>query len=582
MYQALYRKYRPQNFDSVVGQNSIIKTLRNSIKNRTFSHAYIFFGPRGTGKTTISKIFAKNINCLDPKDGISCGKCKNCLISNEKECVDIIEIDAASNNSVDEIRELRNKISLVPAELKYKVYIIDEVHMLSIGAFNALLKTLEEPPSHAVFILATTDPQKVPETIISRCQCFSFKRISEDMIVERLKFVCESENILIDDDVLTEIAFTSDGGMRDALSMLDKLSSYSDDKISSDDFSELNGTITNKELYSLCSSIFKFDIPEVLNKLDFYNKNGKNLVQIMTKLMYFLRNIVVDFYISNKECDFSIDLIQDLIININENMFDIKKSGNPKLYIEMFLIKFMRKMSKNDVRNVDIKENIDNTVVEKITELNNLENNNKNNEDIVEKQDDSKITNSFDNVDNDKDDEVIDDFVSNDGSDEFVDSSVPRVLNINEIIDVRINNTLASASKDLLKIELQNFNLLNDYTFDQEIGYIVCNLLDGKIRAVSSDSLIISYDYDSSVKQNLIDLEKIMHVYNKITNSNKKIAFITDDRWEIERSNYIKSIKNGLQYKILEEPDAILEELNNDDIIVSSAVKLFGDIVEID
>ena len=172
MYHALYRKYRPMTFDDVVGQDSIVTTLRNSIINKTFSHAYMFFGPRGTGKTTISKIFARSINCEEPIDGCTCGKCPKCLHSFEKECVDIIEIDAASNNGVDEIRELKNKISLVPAELKYKVYIIDEVHMLSIGAFNALLKTLEEPPEHAIFILATTDPQKVPETIISRCQCF--------------------------------------------------------------------------------------------------------------------------------------------------------------------------------------------------------------------------------------------------------------------------------------------------------------------------------------------------------------------------------------------------------------------------
>ena len=271
MYHALYRKYRPSSFDSVVGQNTIIKTLLNSVKNNSLTHAYMFFGPRGTGKTTVSKIFARAVNCLEPIDGNSCGKCKNCLYSYEKECVDIIEIDAASNNGVDEIRELRTKVSLVPAELKYKVYIIDEVHMLSIGAFNAFLKTLEEPPEHAIFILATTDPQKVPETIISRCQCFSFKRISDEMIVERLKFVCNEENIDIDEEVLTEIAIASDGGMRDSLGMLDKLSSYSESKITLEDFAELNGMITNKDLYDFCSDLFCGNLSQILTKINKFN-----------------------------------------------------------------------------------------------------------------------------------------------------------------------------------------------------------------------------------------------------------------------------------------------------------------------
>ena len=186
-YQALYRKYRPSTLKDVIGQDVVIKILKNAVINNKVGHAYLFSGPRGIGKTTIAKAFAKTVNCLDLKDGISCEKCKNCKAINETLCPDIIEIDAASNNGVDEIREIKNKINLVPSELKYKVYIIDEVHMLSIGAFNALLKTLEEPPEHIIFILATTDLQKVPATIISRCQCFEFHRISKENIVERLK-----------------------------------------------------------------------------------------------------------------------------------------------------------------------------------------------------------------------------------------------------------------------------------------------------------------------------------------------------------------------------------------------------------
>ena len=272
MYHALYRKYRPKDFDSVVGQDSIIKTLKNSIIHKNFSHAYMFFGPRGTGKTSVSKIFARNINCLNPKNGIACEECDACKVSFSKDCVDIIEIDAASNNGVDEIRDLKNKISLVPSELRYKVYIIDEVHMLSIGAFNALLKTLEEPPEHAIFILATTDPQKVPETIVSRCQCFSFKRISDNAIVDRLRYVCNCENIDIDDNVLEKISILSDGGLRDSLGMLDKLVSYSDRKITIEDFNDINGVVSDEDISKFLDYILTGNIVEILNFIKYVNE----------------------------------------------------------------------------------------------------------------------------------------------------------------------------------------------------------------------------------------------------------------------------------------------------------------------
>ena len=568
MYQALYRKYRPIDFDSVVGQNTIVKTLLNSVKYNSLTHAYMFFGPRGTGKTTVSKIFARAANCLEPIDGNSCGKCKNCLHSFEKECVDIIEIDAASNNGVEEIRELRNNVSLVPAELKYKVYIIDEVHMLSTSAFNAFLKTLEEPPEHVIFILATTDPQKVPETIISRCQCFSFRRISDEMIVERLKYVCKEEKIDIDDDVLMEIAVASDGGMRDSLGMLDKLRSYTDEKITLEIFAELNGMITSKNLYELCSDIFSGNLSEVLVKITKFNNEGKNLIQIMSQLMHFSRNLLVDYYISNKNLDFSLDLVQKFVNLINENMFDIKRSSNPKIFIEMLLIKFINDniLNKNyfpgnnfvGVVNNDIEfketpivkeEPVVNVVSEKVVETT---------KEVVEEPTISAASNTY----------------------ESEEESTGYILNIDDIMKARVNNTMALANKQLLKFELDNMSILEDFTFDQEVGYVVCAILDGKIRAVSEDSLILSYEYDSVVKQNLNILDKITYVYNKLTNSNKKIAIISDEQWEIEKNKYIASLKDGNHYEVVEEPVEIYEEVKKDDIIVSSAVELFGDIVE--
>ena len=577
MYQALYRKYRPKDFESVVGQDALVRTLKNSIVNGTFSHAYMFFGPRGTGKTTMSKIFARAVNCLSPVDGSACGNCKNCLHSFEKECVDIIEIDAASNNGVDEIRELKNKISLVPAELKYKVYIIDEVHMLSIGAFNALLKTLEEPPEHAIFILATTDPQKVPETIISRCQCFSFKRISDDKIVERLKKICSIENILIDDDVLGEIAILSEGGMRDALGMLDKLHSFSNDKIVMNDFIELNDMITRNDLQTLLDAIMNADIQTILNQLEKYKSSGKNLIQIIFQLMNYLKNTVISYYLENAAVDYDVDKLILLTNIINEKMFDIKKSGNPSIYIEMLLLKFVNDciskeknisreiFSNADVRENSIKETSVNTCSNIIDNNNNSNGNNDDNNNSNSNDDNNSMTKiSVENV---------------------VDSDIEalHLKNLQEIMKVRVNNTLALADKQILKTIINNMSIFNDYTFDGEIGYIACSLLDAKVRAASVDSVIISYDYDSIVKQNLLNLDKITDVFNKLTNFNKKIAIITDDEWEKVKKDYILSLKNGEQYKIIEEPAInVFEGPKEDDIIVNSAVELFGDIVEMD
>ena len=222
-YKVLYRKYRPQDFDSVVGQEYTTQLLKNVIKDNKISHAYIFTGPRGTGKTSSAKIFARAINCLNPKDGNPCNECDLCKSFNENP--DIIEIDAASNNGVDDIRELIDNSRLAPSISKYKVYIIDEFHMLSTSAFNALLLTLEEPPSNVVFILATTDIQSVPITVLSRCQRFDFKPITVENIVSRLSYVCKQEKIKISDDALNEIALMSNGGLRDALSILDQISS---------------------------------------------------------------------------------------------------------------------------------------------------------------------------------------------------------------------------------------------------------------------------------------------------------------------------------------------------------------------
>lgn len=583
MYQALYRKYRPKDFYSVVGQDSIIKTLKNSIINHNFSHAYMFFGPRGTGKTTISKIFARNINCLEPIDGIACQKCDHCKVSFSKDCVDIIEIDAASNNGVDEIRDLKNKITLVPSELKYKVYIIDEVHMLSIGAFNALLKTLEEPPEHAIFILATTDPQKVPETIISRCQCFSFKRISDEVIKNRLKFVCEEEKIDIDEDVLKNIAMLSDGGLRDALGSLDKLTSYTSEKITMEDFTEVNGIVTENEINSLLECIVNGNIQGFLIDINKFNDSGKNLIQIMVQMLNYCRNLIVDYYISDKESSFSIDFLQEFVNLINEKMFDIKKSGNTKIYIEMFILKFINDNILHVKREVPsvIESSEVNVVVKSAPKIEEnsvvVSNVNSTINDKAENSKSEEIVSITTDINS-----VVESGANDIESEEKEEDILPKILNIDEIIDIRVNNTLAKADKNLLKLEMSNFEALRDYSFDQEIGYIVCSILDSKLRVVSSDSMIISYEFDSNVKQNLANIIKLNEVYNKITNSNKSIAIISDEKWEKVKKEYITNLKNNIKYELQEEPEVMFEESKKDDIIVSSAVELFGDIVEVE
>ena len=545
MYQALYRKYRPIDFETVVGQDSIIKTLKNSIINHNFTHAYMFYGPRGTGKTTVSKIFARNINCLNNQDGSACGKCEACKFSFSKECVDIIEIDAASNNGVDEIRELRNKITLVPSKLKYKVYIIDEVQMLSVGAFNALLKTLEEPPEHAIFILATTDPQKVPETVVSRCQCFSFKRISKEKINNQLEYVAKKEKISIDKEVLNNIATLSDGGLRDALGMLDKLTSYTNNKITMKDFIEVNDIISDSEIEEFLDCIFDKNIPQVLKMIDNFDQNGKNLNQIITQILHLARNYIVDYYLDNNQIKWGVDDLQEFTNLLNERIIDIRRSSNSKIFIEMFILKFI-----NDYLSTNIDKKTTNVVKK-------------------EEQVDIQKNNSEKELKNKTKQQKKQDKKSN-----------LKVTNIDEIMKVRINNVLAKADKKEKEKEEEKFKNLNNYTFDQQFGYLVCNLLDSKIKVVSEDLVLLAFEYDSVVEQNLLILDKLTEIYNKIVNSKKKLVLISENDWQKEKDEYIINLKNKHSYEILPEPDPNYEELDNDDIIDNDAVDLFGDIVE--
>lgn len=542
MYQTLYRKYRPKNFDSVVGQDVVVQTLKNSIKNNKINHAYIFFGPRGVGKTSIAKIFARTVNC-DKQDGNICDECDKCISSKSNECLDIIEIDAASNNGVDEIRELRDKVNLVPSELKYKVYIIDEVHMLTIQAFNALLKTLEEPPAHVIFILATTDPQKVPETIISRCQCFSFDRISSKNIVSNLENICKKENIEVDKETLESIAEMSNGGMRDSIGMLDKLFAYCGNKITYEDFIKVNKIVSTKEVDNFIELVYENNINAVIDKIDEWNSTGVNVTQLLEMMLISLKNIIISSITGKSKYEDNNKLIK-LSNLINENLFDIKKSSNPKIYIEIMLLGFM-----NDYQIIS-REII---LEEKPTkEVNKKNNEDKMSTDIVEKK-----------IEKPKIEEQ-------------------EESNIEEIMKIRLNNAFATANKQELERDKEKMNKLNDYTFDQEIGYLVCSLLDSKLRVSSENYLVISYEYDSMVNENIKLLNKMTNVLKEKADIAKKIAIISDELWEKEKKKYVSMLKNKEKYEIIEEPELIInkkvkKEVNNNNIIND-----FGDIVEVE
>lgn len=293
MSSTIYRKYRPKNFSEIIGQKHIVQTLSNAIKHDRIGQAYLFTGPRGTGKTSIARILAKTINCQDLKGAVTCEKCRNCKMINENKSLDIIEIDAASNTGVDNIRELRETISLPPTALKYKVYIIDEVHMLSTGAFNALLKTLEEPPAHVIFILATTEIHKVPATILSRCQRFDFTRLPLQNIIEKLSIIAKSEKVSIDEDSLEMIAIAAEGGMRDAESLFGQVLSLEDKNITAKEVEEILGTTDRKFSAEITELILQKDASGAIAKINSLLNDGYDLQIFNKSLLNYLRQLML-------------------------------------------------------------------------------------------------------------------------------------------------------------------------------------------------------------------------------------------------------------------------------------------------
>ncbi|MBQ0110802.1 MAG: DNA polymerase III subunit gamma/tau [Oscillospiraceae bacterium] len=352
MYQALYRKYRPLTFSDVSGQETVTKTLQNAVKTGRVSHAYLFTGIRGTGKTTCAKVLAKAVNCLNPIDGNPCGECENCKAV-QNGATDIIELDAASNNGVEYVRELREQVGFLPAVLKYRVYIIDEVHMLSINAFNALLKTLEEPPEHVIFILATTEINKIPATILSRCQRYDFKRISFDKIVERLFKVSQSENINLTPGGAQLIASLSDGGLRDALSLLDLCASLSD-TVDEQTVQNACGNAAFDNLCEMVGYIAAKDSDGVFSLSEKLYREGTDMKVMLSDLLDFFRNIMIIKTAKNpapltglvaerfeKTAAFAKDFSLEYILYCMDTVGSVKPGQNPKIDAQMCLVKLL-------------------------------------------------------------------------------------------------------------------------------------------------------------------------------------------------------------------------------------------------
>lgn len=352
MKQALYRKYRPDNFDKVLGQDNIVTILKNQIKNEKISHAYIFSGTRGTGKTSTAKIFAKAINCLNPKEGNPCNECANCRAVLEERTMDIVEMDAASNRRIDDIRQLRDQVIYPPTLLKYKVYIIDEAHMITNEGFNALLKIMEEPPKHLIFILATTEIDKLPDTILSRTQRFEFKTIANQDIRKQIEIILEEENIEIEDRAIDIIANIASGAMRDALSVLDQVISIGKDKISANDVYDLLGIFSDDIKIDFARNIFNKDIKSLLGLIDSEISRGKNPNNFIKEIIVFFKDLIY-VNLGMKAYDFD-GLVEGISLEQLVNSVDIlleyeelmKKSDSAELLFKIAAVRLIDYMPR--------------------------------------------------------------------------------------------------------------------------------------------------------------------------------------------------------------------------------------------
>lgn len=500
-YQALYRKYRPTNFDEVVGQTHIIQTLKNAIVQNRIAHAYLFCGPRGTGKTSIAKIFAKTLNCTNSQDA-PCGVCENCKMAANGSHPDIIEIDAASNNGVDEVRNLIDKVKYAPMQGKYKIYIIDEVHMMTSGAFNALLKTIEEPPAHVIFIFATTEPNKVLPTIISRCQRFDFNKVSMHDIKYRSSVVCKNEGIEIDENGLTLIAQLADGGMRDALSILDQCVAYCSSHIDVNDIRKIYGVVTSEDIGKLFYSVYKKDVDSFVKDIQKYSDMGMDIKRLTADFIHMLKDSLILDYSENSTLvsDMNKDMIRKYFklapinfrIKCMEELMDTYNkytyASNALDYLEASLLKISSYSYESKTHIIDSDHN-----------------------DFKEAEEEENYETSYDDTSDDSD--IIEKNTQKDDNNGVLEKSeisdvsretLKQSENTNNKIilnDEFIIQLLVGATKMERSIDTNKFNNIGQFISSLEFGKYAATLRNSSIMASGSNYIVVYVSSEIFAKQ---------------------------------------------------------------------------------
>lgn len=500
-YQALYRKYRPTNFDEVVGQTHIIQTLKNAIVQNRIAHAYLFCGPRGTGKTSIAKIFAKTLNCTNNQDA-PCGVCENCKMAANGSHPDIIEIDAASNNGVDEVRNLIDKVKYAPMQGKYKIYIIDEVHMMTSGAFNALLKTIEEPPAHVIFIFATTEPNKVLPTIISRCQRFDFNKVSMHDIKYRLSVVCKNEGIEIDENGLTLIAQLADGGMRDALSILDQCVAYCSSHIDVNDIRKIYGVVTSEDIGKLFYSVYKKDVDSFVKDIQKYSDMGMDIKRLTADFIHMLKDsLILDYsenstlvsdmnkdmirkYFKLASINFRIKCMEELMDTYNKYTY----ASNALDYLEASLLKISSYSYESKTHIIDSDHN-DFKEVEEEENYETSYDDTSDDSDIIEKN-----TQKDDNNGVLEKSEISD--VSRETLKQSENTNNKIILNDEFVIQL-----LVGATKMERSIDTNKFNNIGQFISSLEFGKYAATLRNSSIMASGSNYIVVCVSSEIFAKQ---------------------------------------------------------------------------------